>query len=451
MKIFYNDIYDFLQVIINSEDDYIYLSIKMNRNDVPLYVGILINDSVHILKDIFLEKNISSLLLRSLENKKICLYDLKYTLKFFSEEDRCNPVLLFSKDLKIHLYNIFSKHISLDSEEVVSLTSIKTNKRKVDFIQFNSGISRNIYEVYPVKDMQAIIVDELKILKILNSKIDRYSNHIDCSNLYYRYLNKAAVAYSSIEQNKIYLSENVDYPASRRAYEDYIEKDRYASIRYDFDHSITGRISSRFHSLGKEEKNKIVSRYDRGKILSVDFSCFEIKVILDILNIKMKVDDIYYYLANEIGTERDFIKKQLISYIYGSSAVRKDIADKFEGMLNVGKYKEILKERIKGNCYNTTMGRLIEYSDVETCIKKYINGEVQSTAQLYMYDYIFIVCKLFAAKKLKSKVIYSIYDSVTIDCKDDEKDVVSYIISNAATSGLMNSDYVIFMPKLVGD
>lgn len=451
INIHLTNVSSFLQALNEYKEETVYISAKLSRKDIPQYLGILLGDDAYVLQDAHLERNISSLLLSSLQNKSVCLYDLKYFLKFISEEDRFSPVFLSAKDLKIQLYNLFSKNISLESEEVLSLTSIKLNSKITSFIQANSGLNMPVYEIYPKDQMVELIAGELKIISSLDKKISRYSDNIKNSSIFYRYTNRGSVGYSFVEQSKVYLLEDVDYPLSRKSYEDYLDKERYASIRYDLDHSITGRISSRFHSLGKEGRNKIISRFPSGSILKADFSCFEIKVVLDILEIEIKVDDIYSYLASEVGLNRDDLKKQLIGYIYGSTSIKPETKRIFEEMLNISSSAEKLKNGIKNRCYNTTMGRLIEYADAETCQKKYINGEVQSTAQLYMYDYIFSIYKLLRDSKLKSKVVYTVYDSVAIDCPAEEVEIIYPLLKKATESCLMDSKYVNFTPKLVGD
>ena len=103
-------------------------------------------------------------------------------------------------------------------------------------------------------------------------------------------------------------------------------KTGYAAVpEYDRFGTRTGRLTvksgANIHVLKRENRNLIMSSFDDGKIVSLDFRALEARVILAEAGKSSDAEDLYGYIANNVcgGADRNTVKTAVISELYGAS------------------------------------------------------------------------------------------------------------------------------------
>ena len=350
--------------------------------------------------------------------EKIYLYDLKMFLKlfFYYNSDYIYNIQLESfTDLLIELYDKFNKHITLCDDFIEKLISKKVQKEHLT--EFYNKISETYYLPYQIIPLENILkecLQELQILDLIKNTIKIEENEF--KNSIYRSIE----TYSYIENNRIYLNNNIE---KIEKYFDNVDfhKQVIGDISYNFTKTRTGRLESKFHLISKENQNKILtSRFENGKILFCDMKNFEIRSMMKMWNIKCHEEDVYFIDK----FEREVVKKSVISWLYGAVSYNKKVIEKFIEKYPQIKLEKLYYENNLESCLITTMGKYIEYDSNDEYKRKCVNYLVQNYATYLILDFTTNLNKILITKKCDSKILATKFDEIILDCKSEELDFV---------------------------
>lgn len=229
----------------------------------------------------------------------------------------------------------------------------------------------------------------------------------------------------------------------------------YLYIDYNIFETATGRLSSKFHNLPKGNKfpvkSCIVSKYDNGKIVNVDFGQLEWRVAAILSNDKVAIADInnnvdvHTNAANtltEAGqlTSRDEAKSRSFKPLYGGYKGTPAEQAYFDWFLD--RYSGIRDWQIElGDLALTRKwtqspsGRIYAYPTTV----RYNNGKVSNFTQIANYqiqgfgsDLVLtaLIALYKALKHTKTKMIITIHDSCVFDVPPEEIKETIIIIKN---------------------
>jgi DNA polymerase I-like protein with 3'-5' exonuclease and polymerase domains len=274
------------------------------------------------------------------------------------------------------------------------------------------------------------------------------------------YLNRDDIS----EEAKLFCEYLLDYKFYNKALTSYInsipkEMDENYIFRTSFNicGTVSGRISSAFHTIpaktefGKNFKRMIRSRWRDGIIVSLDVSQAEPRVMAslsgdeNLIHIYQEGKDIYKYIATKVyGYDYDEVPKEVrnnmkalvLALMYGMSYVT--FAEKtgiseteaeeifnqfFKEFKGVARFiKEMHNRVFKYKGIKTPFGRFIPISvyNSEEAKRKAQNYIIQSTASELCLDCFKDVTMHLINKKMKSRVVGSVHDSIIIDTKPEE-------------------------------
>ena len=212
----------------------------------------------------------------------------------------------------------------------------------------------------------------------------------------------------------------------------------------------TGRLSSRDPNFQNQPRGKtfpirkvITSRFEKGKIMEVDFAQLEFRTAVFLAQDKQGMEDIkngvdvHQYTADIIGVSRQDAKGHTFKPLYGGMSGTEDEKRYYRAFLE--KYKDIAKwhEKLQDeaiSCRTVTLPTGREYafpkaermpwggSSYSTQIKNY---PVQGFATA---DIVPLACiniqKLMDKNNVKSILINTVHDSVVADVHPDEEEIM---------------------------
>lgn len=396
--------HDFIRTL-NSIDNFI-LSYGLNTDFSINFVAFEFNEKI-IATFPYETKQINEVL----SNKNFYLYDLKTFYKCFGKP--VNNVI----DIKLAMYSIFNEPFTLDGIKCKDLTG-RTYQNKFEKHYSESKVIP--FEVISKNNINNSIQSEIKIFKSLRNFI---RNHYKSSE-FDQFLHRIAYMYADIETTPI--SYNYFRDVEYIKHFDSLINAPYLNVHYDFDHTVTGRLMSNFHTFPKDLRRKVLkSRYTDGVIMYIDQKNFEFKIALDIAGVSCDYEDIYLYLLKKTNNEeldRDFIKKESIRYIYGGSNIQEDVLNAIEECFGDIKSKIFKKMNVDGFSLTTPLGKEIEYETFNEMKRKAINNIIQNQASYMVNEGTYKIFEVLKEHNLKSKIIATLYDEVIIDCARPEID-----------------------------
>ncbi len=231
--------------------------------------------------------------------------------------------------------------------------------------------------------------------------------------------------------------------------------------------TVTGRLSSEYHTFDKTLKNMIESRWalEGGVILSVDFKQIELRVLASIseddtlLNILNSNVDPHEETAKTIykkqkidDKERQNGKTLNFAMIYGATSyavgkklgIKTDRADEmfknfYETYLNVKNWMDKQTKTVfKTNTITNTYNRIIPIEDSyykeikkqNSAKRKAINYEIQSTTALYVLECINSLYSYIKTNNLRSLIIGTVQDSVQVDVYPGEILEIIFVVKS---------------------
>jgi hypothetical protein len=304
----------------------------------------------------------------------------------------------------------------------------------------------------------------IKYCKSNETDLSYYKNHFikhkhALNNLGAIHMSKESLAFACL------LNKNMASLAKKVRYLDH-KNELLFPIRYNNLSTKTGRliVSSGLNilTLPKNYRYLVKSKFQGGKIISIDFKAIEPTIILSLMggDGDLGVGDLYgniAKLANNKNVDRDVIKKIFLPFIYGASLERivelsgicKSDVKRVSDIININfnKNKILSKINIKDYGYDNKVlyneyGRPIS---LQNNMQKYknINYYAQSTGVDVVLDALYKILKLKKEKEYKSECVAIIHDDLLFDVHPNEEqkfidDVVSIMTNNNIINNKMN-------------
>ena len=316
--------YDVLTDLKSSSSNTAYVSIKSdNKLERLVSFGILFDSTIYLI-EILNTKYFFETLFSIIESKKIKVYvnDLKYFFKVLFNNEVNKEVAYTATykfhDIRLYLYNLFNRYIEIYDEGVVNYASLENVQNiELDYRKIYSDCFFFPHQVLGKQKLHLLVATELQTIEKLSSFLPSVNNE------YFNLLHLASFYYAIIEQTGLKFINLFDIYSEKieNKFIDIDYKKYKAYINYEFDHTSTGRLSSKFHNFQKSEYgDAIVPRNDGGFFLKFDWSCFELKVLFSYFGIKCIDSDIYTLIDNSIATNknRSYVKNTIIKWMYGS-------------------------------------------------------------------------------------------------------------------------------------
>ncbi len=355
------------------------------------------------------------------QSKTVYLYDLKKFLKlFFSHQSTYIyniDVRGIFRDVLIELYDEFNKHITLQDEFIEKLTSkrIRVNDTH-EFYRRTSETLSFPYQIFSFDEILRECLDEIEIIDCIRKTLQFVPNKFKTV------LYDSSETYAVIETNQVYVNNCVERIDK---YFDNIDSS-IGNVVYNFTKTRTGRLESKFHLISKENAQKVlVSRFQRGEILYCDMKNFEIRSMLEMWGEECNEVDVYKIEEYD----RELVKKNVISWLYGSTSFHKKVIESF-----IKKYPNVEQKRadiVNSNAseLTTILGKRIKYDSNEEYKRKCINNLVQNYAAFLMMEFTTNLNMIMTSKNVKSKIIATKFDEIILDCHEDETDFISKAIN----------------------
>lgn len=327
---------------------------------------VITSDVIQSKKHILVKNNEYEIINNIPQN--IFVYDKNY-IKY-----NCARTAIFLNGNSFHDYESLEKYF----------VALKTFDEKISLSLF---LPSDVYKNFVIK-----LIDKIKNgLKNTSYYENYYVPHtILFENLFQAKINKTNL-FNHIK-NELYKS-NTSVLSSFQPNEEGYAKD----VKYDRLSIRTGRVKitdgPSILLLKKEYRDIITSRYKNGRIVSIDYSGFEMRVLLNLFgNNKNDIgDDVYEYLSKNIFHNvftREVIKSAVISLVNGMSEntlaiklsidrdeIRK-IVKKIKEFFNYNSFEQHLKSNYKNNKIENYYGRVIDVPEERLLVNSYI----QSTA-----------------------------------------------------------------------
>ena len=212
-------------------------------------------------------------------------------------------------------------------------------------------------------------------------------------------------------------------------------------VSYNLFGSKTGRLTTRpltfpILNLDKEYKSVIKPRNDL--FIELDFNAAEVRVLLGLSGEEQPQEDIHEWNAKRLNISREEAKKDIFSWLYGSSKVE---SVKFENLFNLNK---IMDSKYDGEYVESLYGRKIKSDSFHS-----LNYLVQSSTAELVLDQIIKINKILQNKK--SFISFIVHDSVVIDLDKEDKNMVQELVDTFSKTKLGNFPVNISMGKDYGN
>lgn len=195
---------------------------------------------------------------------------------------------------------------------------------------------------------------------------------------------------------------------------------------YDNAHSSTGRMSitagPKILTLQKDLRRHIISRWDDGVLVEIDFNSLEARVLAWISGLSPAAGDMYTWIAEKTGSsgiERSVIKEATLAAIYGMS--QRNFALRYQDMQDaISVYQSVrellrvndLDQKLKSNpALSNAFGRPLSETNAR------ISHHVQSSAvDVACHGFNWLLDQLDPGH---IKPVYLIHDAIVLDVKRD--------------------------------
>lgn len=308
------------------------------------------------------------------------------------------------------LYFSFSKNIIFHKINNNGLNLYNTNKelkqlyeKVMKYINIHINLKTQLSNVF-LSD----IIPQHVFLPLLQLKEQTVKNYIKQKISSYDILLKIETVIKEIRFNRVNLDINhpqYDYLSQKKPY-----------ISYNSYKVKTGRMGMNsgyfpILTLDKKHRDIILPQYDY--FLELDFNTAELRTALSLLRSDLPNIDIHQWHNQEKfnnNLTRQQIKSDFFSWFY-SKHNKKDSF--YEKLYN----KEFLYERYYSeNKVITPFGREIN------CDKEhFLNYLIQSTTSDMFFEQVYKVLNYIKSNKIKSKISFTLHDSLVLDIKNDEK------------------------------
>ena len=223
-----------------------------------------------------------------------------------------------------------------------------------------------------------------------------------------------------------------------------------AKVRYDTTGTKTGRMSvisgPSVLTLKRGFKECLVSRFDGGRIVEIDYSALEPRTALALAGSDLATaDDVYLEIGDHLGiSDRETAKQVIISFLYGAAVsticrianISKDVlSPKLKNLKKMFKYDEtifqISSQLTKSNSFRNHAGRQIFPNSSKS--GTLFNNFCQSTAvdvALSGFGYLLDEIK---KNSMSAYPVYFIHDAVLLDIPAGELDKMQDISSALPT------------------
>lgn len=436
--------YNVLTDLQSSSSKTAFVSIKSdNKLERLISFGILFDSTIYVI-EILNTKYFFETLFSIIEDKKIKVYvnDLKYFFKVLLNNGVSKEVAFTATytlhDIRLYLYNLFNRYVEIYDEGVVNYASLENvSNIESDYRKIYSDCFFFPYQVLGKQKLHLLIVTELQTLEKLSSFLPSVNNE------YFNLLHVASFYYAIIELTGFKFTNLFDIYSEKieNKFIDIDYKKYKAFINYEFDHTSTGRLSSKFHNFQKSEYgDAIVPRNNDGCFLKFDWSCFELKVLFSYFGIKCRDYDIYTLIDNSIATNKDrsYVKNTIIKWMYGSERYDSGIIDLLKNWYKLGNEVEDFRSKCVDELKcDTGKGKVIQYKTVEEARNKSVNNMFQNLSTMQC---LYAVCDMMNSliARTNSVVVATVYDEIIIDVAPGEVDIVKDIAYKAMKENYLN-------------
>lgn len=382
------------------------------------------------------------------ENLKVYTYDVKYLfnglIKTCEVSEKLTELIKRFEDISLYLYDIYGKNTDLFYSKVLNSINTKSFKKNkiFDFYNYSSGLDITPYELIDIDIVKKLSSNQIEVIRnivqtlSLNSK--RYIDLYTLASYYYSLLESVGI---KIDQNamKQYSTDDIS-----RYFIGLSEGDEKVYIQYNFTHSTTGRLSSKFHNFPKSTFGDILTPSEtNGKFFALDFSCFEFKTLLYYLGIEFKQSDPYKFIADKVGLKRNVVKNNMIKFMYGSSEVDFRISHEINSVFDLDKrLNSVVNKAKEDKKIETPYGKTVTYRTSSEVATKAVNNIIQNVSTyISIYTFCFLQAML---KNNKSKIVATIYDEIIIDVASEEEEDVLHKLELLKTIPILQNKYVNF-------
>lgn len=227
---------------------------------------------------------------------------------------------------------------------------------------------------------------------------------------------------------------------------------------YDNQHSATGRMSitagPKILTLQKDLRSSLISRWDDGVLIGVDFNSLEARVLNWVAGNSVPEGDLYEWIGKTSGaceTPRHIIKESTLSAIYGMSkrnfALRyqdmPDAVEVYESVRSILKVRD-LEEKIK------KMPRFVnEFGRPLPSTTAQISYYIQSSAvDVACHGFKWLVDKLDPSQALP---VFIIHDEIVIDVKKEYLETFKSFCDSGVFVSVLNSFFPVKIRRFCGE
>jgi len=212
----------------------------------------------------------------------------------------------------------------------------------------------------------------------------------------------------------------------------------------------TGRMSvvsgPSFLTMKKDTKSKIISRFQNGKIIEIDFSALEPRTALAIAGSEFaESDDVYAVVGDILGiNSRPVAKQATISFLYGANITTisklidmplKSLRPKLNYLKQIFKYDEIISKihaELKANAYfKNHFGRVIFPDSNRDGVL--FNNFCQSSAVDVALSGFASLLKQIKDKNMNTCNVCFIHDAVLLDVPESEIEALKLMATKLPT------------------
>lgn len=212
-------------------------------------------------------------------------------------------------------------------------------------------------------------------------------------------------------------------------------------VRYNLFGSKTGRLTTRtgtFPILNLDKNYKSIIKPVNDLFIELDFNAAEVRVLLGLSGEQQPKEDIHEWNAKRLNISREEAKKDIFSWLYGSTKVD---SSKFESLFNLNK---IMQSKYDGEYIESLYGRKIKSDSFHS-----LNYLVQSSTAELVLDQITKINKIL--KNKKSFISFIVHDSVVIDLSKEDKSLVQDLVDTFTKTKLGDFPVNISMGKDYGN
>jgi len=197
-------------------------------------------------------------------------------------------------------------------------------------------------------------------------------------------------------------------------------------IEYNLFGTKTGRLSTMpgsFPIMNLDSKYKSILKPQNDVFVELDFNAAEIRTLIGLNGEQQPVGDIHEWNAKRLGISREEAKKEIFSWMYGSSRIDSKKYEKLFGL------DRLLKRFYDGSIIRNYYNRIIKSDQFHS-----INYLIQSTSNDLVLDQLIKINNLLENKK--SFISFMIHDSIVIDLSKEDKALVNKIIEMFSKTSL---------------